>query len=703
MKQSFVNFLAMISFGLVMPYGVLAVEPPPIQWQVDHGGADGDQFVDVKQLSSGGYVMCGIFGSGPALNHDAWLVLADAGGNHVNSATYNGGDLKDWFSSVLPTADGGFMCAGSFQSAALAGQMWLVKVNSSLAVEWQEDYGGAGDEGCSAFIATQDGGYLLYGSTTSFGGDSDGYVLKVDANGVFDWQGLYGGAGEDAISSAIQLPDGSFRMYGLSNSFGAGEYQTWLIATSESGNMSDMDTYDGGGQYMSYHVCPAPDGGFYLAGSTELFGAGGRDMWLLHVDANGEFMWSRTWGAGNWEECREATVDHSGGCVMSGYSLDGAGGDSRAALLKYDVLGNLLWEKLISDPGLDDGYALCTTSDLGYVVAGLTATMGDPDGDGCLAKFGDDIPCVPSPSPITFVAEPHMPWINVSHCVHFCPDVVYELVVPVCPGSPPGLPMILIEPGCLDNYCDEDCRPTTGFVFGQWVYLANPPRMVQTVILSPEAEEGCACVSFEPGLAWSWREDCWWLPVELASFEAMQESDHVQIHFATASEREVDHYEILRGLSPDGEFVKIAELLSQGNSSSEQNYVYRDFDVIPGVTYYYYLASVDIDGARTEHRDFMASVTVAPPAIPLEYSLFQNFPNPFNSTTEIRYTLPVEGHVALDVYNISGQYIASLVNVYQNRGEYSVTFDANDLASGLYLCTMKTETYSSVMKMILIR
>jgi hypothetical protein len=122
-----------------------------------------------------------------------------------------------------------------------------------------------------------------------------------------------------------------------------------------------------------------------------------------------------------------------------------------------------------------------------------------------------------------------------------------------------------------------------------------------------------------------------------------------------------------------------------------------------GVTYYYYLANVDIDGARTEHRDFIASVTVAPPAIPLEYSLFQNFPNPFNSSTEIRYTLPVEGHVALDVYNVGGQHIAGLVNVYQNRGEYSVTFDARGLATGLYLCTMKTETYSSVMKMILIR
>jgi hypothetical protein len=90
-------------------------------------------------------------------------------------------------------------------------------------------------------------------------------------------------------------------------------------------------------------------------------------------------------------------------------------------------------------------------------------------------------------------------------------------------------------------------------------------------------------------------------------------------------------------------------------------------------------------------------------AIPAEYSLTQNFPNPFNPATTIKYSLPVGSQVSLKVYNVVGQEVLTMVNSFQGTGSYSVRFDASNLASGLYLYRLSAGNYTQVKTMLLIK
>jgi hypothetical protein len=90
-------------------------------------------------------------------------------------------------------------------------------------------------------------------------------------------------------------------------------------------------------------------------------------------------------------------------------------------------------------------------------------------------------------------------------------------------------------------------------------------------------------------------------------------------------------------------------------------------------------------------------------AIPSRFELNQNYPNPFNPSTTIRYTLPVAGNVTLKVYNALGQEIATLVNGHQKAQNYEVTFDASNLATGIYIYTLQTDNFSQSKKMLLVK
>jgi len=88
---------------------------------------------------------------------------------------------------------------------------------------------------------------------------------------------------------------------------------------------------------------------------------------------------------------------------------------------------------------------------------------------------------------------------------------------------------------------------------------------------------------------------------------------------------------------------------------------------------------------------------------PEQYSLGQNYPNPFNPSTSIRYTLPVSGRVAVRVYNILGQVVATLVDGNQSAGTYNVTFNASAFSSGVYFYRIESGSFNAVKKMMLLK
>ena len=192
------------------------------------------------------------------------------------------------------------------------------------------------------------------------------------------------------------------------------------------------------------------------------------------------------------------------------------------------------------------------------------------------------------------------------------------------------------------------------------------------------------------------------LPVELSSFTATARTNGIEVAFRTASETNTDRFEILRGLSANGSFARIANLASEGSSSSGQDYSYLDENVTAGQTYWYYLVDVDRNGNRTEHRDLMRSVMLTDAPVPLEYSL-SAYPNPFNPTTTIRFSLKEAGDVTLAVYNVSGQWMRDLTRRHYEPGHYAVRFDANELPSGIYFAKISAGGFVKTEKLVLMK
>ena len=187
------------------------------------------------------------------------------------------------------------------------------------------------------------------------------------------------------------------------------------------------------------------------------------------------------------------------------------------------------------------------------------------------------------------------------------------------------------------------------------------------------------------------------LPVELTSFAAIARDGEVLLEWKTASETN------LLGFYIERDENRISELIEgHGNSTTEQTYTYLDKDVENGVSYSYNLITVDLDGIEMVANEEPVSATPAA-HVPTTFALHQNYPNPFNPVTEIKYDLPKNAYVTLKVYNVLGAEVATLVDANQQANFYSVQWDAKDLASGVYFCTLNAGDFNAVKKMVLLK
>ena len=199
------------------------------------------------------------------------------------------------------------------------------------------------------------------------------------------------------------------------------------------------------------------------------------------------------------------------------------------------------------------------------------------------------------------------------------------------------------------------------------------------------------------------------LPVTLSSFAATAGDGEVTLHWIMESETDNLGFHVYRALEAEGVYKRLtAEVLEgAGTSTDRREYRFADVRLTNGVTYWYKLEDVAFDGTRTMHGPIavtpQAEEVAEVQALPTEYGLSQNFPNPFNPTTEIRYQLPEASYVVLAIYDALGQKVQVLVEGFINAGYRSVVWDAKDVASGLYFVRMEAGDFVEVRKMAVIR
>ncbi len=266
----------------------------------------------------------------------------------------------------------------------------LVKMNSKGDTLWSKIIGGAGIDSCSMIQQASANEFLIVGTTNTYGsGDDDLFLVKTDSNGVILFSKVYyGGTGREAGLSVQSSTDNGYLIAGYTESFGSGMKDLFILNVDFNGNVNWNKTYGGLNDDIANSVKRTSDGGYIITGTTNSFNANGDDVYLIKIDINGNKLWSKVIGGANQDIGNSVVQCTDGGYMIAGSSVSFGAGDTDIYIIKTDSNGNLLFSNTINSSAADCASSVKQTSDGEYILTGgTTTTSGNPNV--CLMKFNN--------------------------------------------------------------------------------------------------------------------------------------------------------------------------------------------------------------------------------------------------------------------------------------------------------------------------
>ncbi|HQN29518.1 MULTISPECIES: hypothetical protein [unclassified Methanothrix] len=381
---------------------------PQEEWNRTYGGSSDDVGTYGQQTKDGGYIITGYTSSYGAdapfswlikVQHrgDLWLIKTDAEGQKEWDRTY-GGLGKDLGFFVQQTKDEGYIIVGGKKSFWIIGSydLWIIKTDAKGNVLWDRTFGGSGEDLGFSVQQTNDDGYIIAGYT-SFTNGKKAWIIKIDSQGNKQLDMATGRADSEAASIGL-TKDGGYIITGYTPSSGSGKEDVWLIKTNSKLHWDWLKTFGGPNRDLGLSVQETEDGGYIIAGLTESFGAGKGDVWLIKTDPKGDREWDRTFGGSNFDSGASVQQTRDGGYIVTGYNtttIDNVGSYSRLFnsdnigrvwLIKTDSEGIELWNETFGGTRNDWGNSVQETRDGGYIITGVTESYGAGKEDVWLIK-----------------------------------------------------------------------------------------------------------------------------------------------------------------------------------------------------------------------------------------------------------------------------------------------------------------------------
>ena len=331
-----------------------------------------------------------------------------------------GGTGNDNGVRIRPTNDGGYILLGSTRSnnGQVTGyhgenDIWVVKLNAAGTLQWQRALGGTLNESPGDIQFANDGGYFISGGTLSSNGDvsgfrggSDGWLVKLSASGVMEWQRPYGGTGDESFRESIVLPDGGLILVGQSSStdgdvtMNQGSADFWVVHTDASGEILWQKSYGGTGLDQGRSICLAPDG-FIVQGVTssnngDVSGMHGvEDIWVIRINGQGDLQWQRCLGGSAQEWSSNVIQAVDGGFIVAGATesnngdVSGSnGGWGDGWLVKLDDDGAIVWQRTFGGSGGEGVGVFPAQGGNGYLLLdGTDSNDGDVNGQPLLSDI----------------------------------------------------------------------------------------------------------------------------------------------------------------------------------------------------------------------------------------------------------------------------------------------------------------------------
>jgi Secretion system C-terminal sorting domain len=290
---------------------------------------------------------------------------------------YSGG-MYDWAWAVLETSDGGYIMVGDTESAGAGSwDIGLIKTDVNGITEWTQTYGGLYEERGQSIQHTSDGGYIILGSTSTYGaGSSDLWLVKIDNLGNEEWTQTFGGSSYDWGYYVEQTSDNGYIIVGSIDPDVYWVFDVFLIKTDSEGNTEWSKTFDNGAHDTGHCVKQTSDGGYILTGYTYLESS---DLWLIKTDENGDIEWDNTYGDTELPEQGYSVIQSGDEYIVTGFAKPEyeTSIEYDVWILKTDIDGNEIWSKTYGGTEDDRSYDIKSTLDNNYIIAGFTNSCSE--------------------------------------------------------------------------------------------------------------------------------------------------------------------------------------------------------------------------------------------------------------------------------------------------------------------------------------
>jgi len=307
-----------------------------ILWTKTYGGSLPDYPHALIRTNDSNYFMLGFTKSYGAGGADIWLLKIDPSGTLLWSKAY-GGTGDESGHEIIPTSDGNYAITGRSNNDA-----YLLKINPAGNTIWTKSYGGSQYETSHSVKQCLDGGYILVGKTFSYGqGAGDIYVVKTNSTGDTTWTKTFGGIYDDEAGYVLANPDGTYTIDAQisSNNLLSG-LDIYVVKIDANGNSIWTKTYGGNDKDVTHNIQPTSDHGYIIAGISRSFGWINPDMWLVKIDSVGNVMWTRNYGSWFHDHCYVVKQTSDGGYIALGHEED-SNSITHVFFIKLNGLGQL--------------------------------------------------------------------------------------------------------------------------------------------------------------------------------------------------------------------------------------------------------------------------------------------------------------------------------------------------------------------------
>jgi len=449
-------------------------------------------------------------------------------------------------------------------------------------------------------------------------------------------------------------------------------------------------TFGGNNDENGYIVQQTTDGGYVIIGTTESYGAGDDDIWLIKTDSNGDSLWTRTIGGPGDDTGFSGEQTNDGGYIITGHNHNFGIEEPNVLLVKTNSQGDTSWTRTYGGVGEDFGRWVQQTIDGGYIIAGQTTNeyynlwiiKTDAIGDTQWTR--------------TYGRQS----IGIGYCVQQTSDSGYIFTGQSVDWSSIWLLKINSSgdslwtrffegPGWNSGYCVQQTTDGGYIIAGTTLSYSSGPNDIW--LIKTDSNGDSLWTRFFGGSEYE------------SGKSVQQTSDGGYIITGTSLSYGAGRSDIwLIKTDPNGDSLWTCILgINDYNIGNSAQQTYDDGYIVAGSIWDSTGYNSDICLIRLNSE---TSIRPDPhSSIPHQFTLFPPYPNPFNASTVLTYSLPHTGRIALTIHNILGQRITTLFDGLQTSGIHTILWNPENLSSGVYFCQLESENFLQSRKILLVK